>query len=181
MNITGNCANQINWDSVILQLKNKKGNILRYNDKSFNPDLPGFKELDELWQQAGYFHDDPSIEWTNYFPGNDFDQSVVDTFEKIVNAKPFMVWISKITPGQMAPWHFDAHSKIDELLKLGNPVRFTCYIQEPQHGHISIVGDSAVYRPAKGSIYQWPDYNAWHCGMNGGLTDKYMFNYWGYQ
>lgn len=181
MNLIGNTFNQIDWDSVITHLSNRDGNTLHYNITSFNPSIPGFAEMDKVWQQAGYKHNDPSIEWTNFFPGADFEQSVVDTFSKIVSATPWMVWISKIRPGRMAPWHFDAHTNFDEVKKLGTPIRFTCYIQDPQHGHISIVGNSAVYQPAKGSIYQWPSYDAWHCGMNGGLTDKYMFNFWGYQ
>lgn len=179
MNFINTTDSLIDWDSVVEQCKHATGNTLRYNKVCF-PNTGDFKHLDKLWQEAGYFYDDPSIEWTNYFPG-DFDKDVVDKFKGIVNAEPWMVWISKISPGQMAPWHFDAHQKINELKTLGTPVRFTCYIQEPQDGHISIVGDSAVYRPAKGSIYQWPSYDAWHCGMNGGLTDKYMFNYWGYR
>lgn len=167
----------IDWDAVIS--KCKEGNTLQYKEGCF-PDTEDFRNLNSMWQNAGYKLGDPVVEWTNYFP-EQFGQEVVERFQQQVNAKPWMVWISKIQPGRMAPWHFDAHQNINEFLKLGNPVRFTCYIQEPQHGHISIVGDSAVYRPAKGSIYQWPSYDAWHCGMNGGLTDKYMFNYWGYQ
>lgn len=180
MNIIGHTNQLIDWENVIAQCKNSKGNTIQYNPKFFaNSD--DFKKLDDIWQKAGYFYDDPSIEWTNYFPGNNFDQSVVDKFQSIVQATPWMVWISKISPGQMAPWHYDAHSKIDELLKLGSPVRYTCYIQEPSDGHVSIVGSDCVYRPVKGSIYQWPTYDAWHAGINAGLTDKYMFNYWGYQ
>jgi hypothetical protein len=181
MKLIDNTQNQINWDEVIEKLKTCQGTTLNYNTTSFDPSIPGFSELDVLWKEAGYFYDDPSIAWTNFFPGRDFEQSVVDTFASIVNAKPWMVWISKICPGQMAPWHFDAHTKIDEIKALGTPVRFTCYIQNPSHGHVSIVGEDAIYRPAKGSIYQWPTFDAWHCGMNGGLTDKFMFNFWGYR
>jgi hypothetical protein len=179
MMIIGTTGSQIDWDKVIDQCDQSNGNILRYHPSCF-PNSNDFKELDAIWQEAGYFYDDPSIEWTNYFPGTDFAESVVPIFRDIVNAEPWMVWISKINPGQMAPWHFDAHSKINELLELGNPVRYTCYIQEPSNGHVSIVGTDCIYRPAKGSIYRWPSYDAWHAGINGGLTPKYMFNYWGY-
>ena len=180
MKLIGNTGNQIDWDSVIEQCIASQGNSLFYNKESF-PATDDFTELDAIWQNAGYKYNDPSVTWTNYFPERNFNKNIIDVFESIVNAKPWMVWISKISVGQMAPWHFDAHSKIHELKDLGNPVRFTCYIQEPHSGHVSIVHDTAVYRPAKGSIYQWPSPDAWHCGMNGGLADKYMFNYWGYQ
>lgn len=180
MRLIGNTTNQIDWDSVIKNLKSYDGNTLQYNSNSFNPSVPGFAEMDRVWQEAGYKYNDASIEWINYFPGSDFDESIVSVFSSIVNASPWMVWISRIRPGKMAPWHFDAHSNINEVLKLGTPVRFTCYIQDPHDGHVSIVADAAVYRPSKGSIYQWPSYDAWHCGLNGGLVDKYMFNFWGY-
>jgi hypothetical protein len=179
MNIVGNTTTIIDWDTVIERCRQAKGTYLVYNQKCF-PKSKDFEQLDNLWKTAGYTHDNSSIEWINYFP-EDFGKEIVEKFQTIVKTKPWMVWISKIRPGKMAPWHFDAHQNIDDFLKLGNPVRYTCYIQEPQHGHISIVGGSSVYRPTKGSIYQWPSYDAWHCGMNGGLVDKYMFNYWGYQ
>ena len=180
MNLIGNTTDLINWDTVIEQLATSEGNTLQYTTDSFNPKLPGFAKMDKVWQEAGYKYGDPSIEWTNYFPGTNFDRSIVDTFESIVGAKPWMVWISKIRPGKMAPWHFDAHSNIDEALALGTPIRFTCYIQDPHPGHVSIVENVAIYYASKGSIYQWSNHDAWHSGMNGGLVDKYMFNYWGY-
>ena len=180
MNIIGHTTD-IDWDVVISQIKDRPGTPLRYNKQSFNKDIPAFAKMDKVWQDAGYQYDDPSIEWINYFPGTDFAESVVTIFRDIVNVQPWMVWISRIRPGKMAPWHFDAHSKLDELTTLGTPVRFTCYIQDPHHGHVSVVNDTAIYRPTKGSIYQWPSYDAWHCGINAGLTDKYMFNYWGYK
>jgi hypothetical protein len=179
MNLLTNTNNQIDWETVLKKCKLSTGTTMRYNLECF-PDTPEFSELDKLWQNAGYSRNQSSIEWTNYFK-EDFGQEVVDVFQNIVQAKPLMAWVSKIRPGHMAPWHYDAHQHIEEFKKQGNLVRYTCYIQEPQHGHISIVGESAIYKPAKGSIYQWPTYDEWHCGINGGLTDKYMFNYWGAQ
>ena len=179
MNLIGNTSTAIDWDTVISKCQQSQGTRLVYNQKCF-PKTKDFERLDSLWQTAGYEYDNSSVEWINYFP-EDFGKDIVEQFQTIVGANPWMAWISRIRPGKMAPWHFDAHQNLDQLLALGNPVRYTCYIQEPQHGHVSIVGEHSVYRPAKGAIYQWPTYDAWHCGMNGGLVDKYMFNYWGYQ
>jgi hypothetical protein len=180
MKYISNCGNFIDWDSVLLELKDKPGITLRYNEQTFNKNLKGFDQLAREWEQAGYVYNDSAIEWVNYFPGSDFSNNVVEQFGSIVNAKPWMIWISKIRPGRMAPWHFDAHSKIDELVGK-DVVRYTCYIQKPTFGHVSIVEDVCVYRPNQGDIYQWPSYDSYHCGMNGGYTDKYMFNFWGYQ
>lgn len=169
------------WDSVIEQCLSHSGNRLTYTHSSF-PNTKEFRELDKMWQDAGYEHNSPSIEWINYFPEVHFDKKIVNIFEDSLdrNLKPWMVWISRIRPGKMAPWHYDAHQHIDEFKKYDNPVRYTCYIQEPTFGHVSIVDDVAIYKPKRGSIYEWPSYDAWHCGMNGGFADKFMFNYWGY-
>jgi hypothetical protein len=175
MKFITNTAKIIDWDYEISILSN--GTTLTYNEKSFNKNLPQFAELDRLWVEAGYRHNCDSIEWTNYFPR----QELIDCFSKIVETNPWMVWFSKIRPGKMAPWHVDAHSRIEEILSLGTPVRYTCYVQDPHVGHVSIVEGHCIYKPNKGDIYQWPSYDSWHCGLNGGLADKYMFNFWGYQ
>lgn len=179
MKLIGNTNNLIDWKEVIEKCCRSNGTYLVYNQRCF-PETKDFEQLDSLWQSAGYAYDNSSIEWINYFP-EDFGKEIVEQFESIVGAKPWMVWISRIRPGKMAPWHYDAHQKIEEFKQLGNPVRYTCYIQPPHHGHISIVDTTAIYHPEQGSIYQWPNHDAWHCGMNGGLEDKFMFNYWGYQ
>jgi hypothetical protein len=179
MNLIKNTENLIDWNSVISDCQNSQGTVLTYSEKCF-PDTEDFRSLDNMWKTAGYEYNTSSIEWINYFPGKNFDQSIVETFKNIVNVEPWMVWISRIRPGKMAPWHFDAHQNIAELLKLGKPMRYTCYIQEPSDGHISIVDQTAIYRPVKGSVYRWPSHDSWHCGMNGGLKDKFMFNYWGF-
>jgi hypothetical protein len=177
MKYIGNCSDKIDWNLAIS--KCLQGHTIKYDTNSF-PDMNSFKELDTLWQAAGYRHGDPAIEWINYF-SDEFGQDVVDQFADIVNSKPWMVWISRIKPARMAPLHTDAHSKIDELLALGNPVRFSCYIQDGNAGHASIVGNVAIYKATKGDIYEWPSYDAWHAGGNCGLQDKFMFNFWGYR
>jgi hypothetical protein len=177
MKLIGHTLNLIDWDSVIAKCKN--GTPLLYTEQAV-PNNEHFQQLDAIWQKAGYKYGDTTIEWINYFP-DQFGKEVETIFAGIVNATPWMVWISCIRPGKMAPWHFDAHTNLAELNKLGKGIRYTCYIQEPHDGHISIVGNEAVYKPAKGSIYEWPNHDAWHCGMNGGLENKYMFNFWGYQ
>lgn len=180
MKYISNTGDTIDWDAVIEQIRHKPGVTLKYNEKTFNKDLKGFDQLHKEWQLAGYKFDDDAIEWTNYFPGSDFSEIVVERFKELTGVNPWMVWVSRIKPGRMAPWHFDAHTKIDELIDK-TVIRYTCYIQKPTFGHVSIVEDSCIYRPEQGSIYQWPSYDSYHCGMNGGFTDKYMFNYWGYQ
>jgi hypothetical protein len=181
MRYIGNCSNKIDWNSVINTCRDIPGVRMTYDLNCF-PDTDQFRELDKIWQGAGYKYGEPSIEWINYFP-EQFGKEVVDSFAAIVNAKPWMVWISRINVGRMAPLHIDAHSKIDEVLLLGKPIRFTCFIEKRDDslGHVSIVGDVAVSGANQGDIYEWPSYDAWHAGGNGGITDKFQFNFWGYR
>ena len=144
MKYISNCSDLIDWDSVLEEISDKPGRVLHFNEQTFNFTLPGFDKMLKEWETAGYKYNDPSIEWINYFPGSEFSMDVQYKFNEIVQAEPFMVWISRIKPGRMAPWHFDAHSRIHEL-EGKNIVRYTCYIQKPTFGHVSIVGDSCIY------------------------------------
>jgi hypothetical protein len=180
MKLIGNTESKIDWNKIINQCLVKPGQTLNYNRGCF-PNTDDFDKMDAMMQQAGYQYGTDAVEWINYFPNDNFDQEVVDTFSNIVSASPWMVWISRIRPGKMTPWHWDAHQSISEFKKLPNPVRYTCYIQSPHDGHISIVDESVIYKPAQGSIYQWPTCYSWHAGLNCGYADKYMFNFWGYQ
>lgn len=176
MRLIGNTGNKIDWDSVVASLEN-----ITAEPNSFKHYLndPAFQNLKKLWSQGPYIDGDV-VEWENFYPEDHFDTNIVSVFSEIVNAKPWMVWISRIPPGKMAPWHYDASSKLDRLLELGKPVRFTCYITNPSDGHISVVNNTALHRPDKGSIYKWINYQDWHCGVNAGFVNKYQFNYWGY-
>ncbi len=180
MKLIGNTGEKILWDSVVEQCAKHQGQTLVYNRGSF-PNTEDFDKMDQMMQSAGYQYGTDAVEWTNFFPGEHFDQIVADTFAKIVGATPWMVWISRVRPGKMTPWHWDAHQAISEFKKLPNPVRYTCYIQKPHDGHVSIVADTVIYKPEQGSIYQWPTCYSWHAGLNCGYADKYMFNFWGYQ
>lgn len=175
----GNTENLIDWDTVINQCLEKEGQTLIYDRGQF-PNTEDFDKMDQMMQDAGYNYGTDAIEWINYFPGEHFDQSVTDTFAEIVGTKPWMVWVSRIRPGKMTPWHWDAHQAIKDFKELPNPARYTCYIQNPQDGHISIVDKTVIFRPDKGSIYQWPTCYSWHAGLNCGFTDKFMFNFWGW-
>lgn len=182
MKYIGNCSQDIDWTAVIEKIRPMPGKVMHYTKECFNTDLPGFKELDDAWQRAGFKYGEPSIEWINYFP-EEFGQEVVDKFAAIVNATPWMVWISRINVGRMAPLHKDAHSKINELLALGTPIRFTCFIETKKDslGHASVVENVCITDYTQGDIYEWPSYDAWHAGGNGGVTDKFQFNFWGYR
>jgi len=181
MKYIDNCSHLINWNSIIESVRNLEGTRVTYTKEFFNVNLPGFKELDEIWQNAGFQYGEPSIEWINYFP-DQFGNNIVEEFSNFINVKPWMVWISRINVGRMAPLHKDAHSKINELLLLGSPKRFTCFIENPKEsfGHVSIVDDVCITKFKQGDIYEWPSYNSWHAGGNGGITDKFQFNFWGY-
>lgn len=168
------------WDAVVDSLKDKQGSRKAYGEKFYVNADGRFNEIIELWKAAGYDKID-TVEWINFYPGKDFDETVVKDFENFSGTKCARAWISMIRPGKTAPWHNDVDDNIEEYLKLGELVRFTCHITNPEVGQVFILENETFYFEKRGSVYQWPNYSDWHAGGNFGFVNKYMFNFLGYR
>lgn len=176
----GNCANIIDWDSVIRDCENVSPEYIGPKHKR-GDDIPGLDPVVEIWEKAGYRNsaDGGTVGWDMFFPGKQFDQSVVDKFSEFVGIENSRaVWISRIHPGRFAPMHWDVNDDEEELSKLPDPIRFHCHIGKPSFGHIFIVEDKCFYNEMQGSTYKWPSRKSWHAGTNCGLVSKYILNYW---
>jgi hypothetical protein len=71
--------------------------------------LSSYREVIGTWEKAGY--DLTQIEWWDYYPGEHFDIEVQHVFERMFNAKPRRVFVSKVMPGRMVPYHWDVEDK----------------------------------------------------------------------
>lgn len=168
----GNCKDLVDWNSIIKQIEIQEGKCAcKYLPVS------DVAELKQMQKNLGNYPES-SIEWINYYPGKEFDQSVADAFGNFVG-HPRMIksWISRVNPGKTAPWHWDWDAEAEQYCKLGNPVRFTAMISEPAPGQVFIVEDHALYNEKQGDVHKWPDFKAYHGGANCGLVPKYNFNY----
>jgi hypothetical protein len=80
----------------------------------------------------------------------------------------------------MTGYHYDIDDNEQEYLSHGLLKRYTVFISEPAIGHVFILGKDYFINNSIGTIVKWKNHREWHCGMNGGLQNKYMFHILGY-
>lgn len=176
----GNCNRLIDWNSVIQDIDSvDPAYIGPRHDLGDN--VIGHDEVIVPLRGAGYKFkkENGNASWEMYFPQQQFSIDVVDIFTEFVGLQSWQsCWISKVEPGDVAPWHWDVTDDVDmskeHLIK-----RFHCHIDLPKNGHVLIVEDKCFYNETQGNIYQWPSRKSWHAGANAGLEPKYLFNIWG--
>lgn len=179
-NFIGNCNDIIDWNLVLQSVKNNapayKGPRHKKSDQ-----LPGIKEIDEMWHKAGYTLESEggTIGWDMCVPEKNFDRSVVTRFENYVSTDVLSCWISVVHQGYCAPWHWDTQDNEESLRKIDNIERFHCHMMDTKPGHILIVEDELYYNAKQGDVYKWPSRHAWHAGSNCGVEPKYIFNFFG--
>jgi hypothetical protein len=180
MKFVGNCNNIINWEDIVKTLLVQEPAFIGPRHRENDPVI-GISEIAKLWNTAGYrlSVDGGSAGWAMYLPSKNFNQSVVDVFSEYVGINPINAWISRIDPGMMAPWHWDANDAEDAYEKMPNMVRFSCHISAPSPGHVLICEDTCLYNQEQGNVWQWPDRKSWHAGANCGLVPKFLFNIFG--
>lgn len=175
----GNCNHIIDWNSVIEGLT-KEAYVGPRHDVGSGVD--GVDEVIVPMKHAGYVFrkDGGNAGWNMYFPGTEFPAEVAEKFMSFVGLNSFLsCWISRVDPGDCAPWHWDITDDEYTLQSKENIKRFHCHIDIPRDGHIFIVEDTCFYKEKQGNVYQWEDRKSWHAGANVGLTPKYLFNIWG--
>jgi hypothetical protein len=204
-NFIGSTKELIDWDEVINVCQSQKDNadhnsvvsvMERVEDdiesgqlfKQFeNPvdDLEqkklagSYYDLMGIWKNANYRLED--IEWYDYYPINHFDVSIQNTFAELVNAKPLRVFVSEVWPGKMVPYHWDIEDCELEWQNLGELVRYVCFIQQPEPGHLLLLDEHCFYNEPQHNVYQWSDRKDWHAGINVGWKPYYLFHFLGYK
>lgn len=168
------------WNDIIAEVSSAQGSKKAYGEKFYVNADGRFNQIIDQWKTAGYDKTD-TVEWINFYPEKDFSKQVVNDFEEFTRTKCARSWISSIRPGKMAPWHNDVDDQEEEYLKLGELVRYTCHMSEPDYGQVFVLGSETFYFEQQGSTYQWPDYKEWHAGGNFGFAKKYLFNFLGYK
>ena len=177
----GNCNHLINWNEVIEDINNvAEAYVGPRHD--VGQDIEGVDEVARPIRSAGYKFkaEGGNASWGMYFPGQQFSNDIANKFMEFVGMDSYInCWISKVYPGDVAPWHWDITDDERTLNAKGLQRRFHCHIDIPRPGHILIVEDTCFYNEAQGNVYQWPDRKSWHAGANAGLASKYLFNIWG--
>ena len=181
LNFIGNCNNIICWDDVIKSVDQATPAYVGPRH-DVGHEVEGVDEVAKPIRDAGYKFkaEGGNASWEMHFPGKQFSADAVDTFMEFVGMDSYInCWISKIYPGDVAPWHWDITDDENTLNAKGDLKRFHCHIDIPRPGHIFIIDSTCLYNEQQGNVYQWPDRKSWHAGANAGLTPKYLFNIWG--
>lgn len=175
----GNCNDIIDWQTIVDSLQAQEPAYIGPRHRGTD-DIRGIGEIAQMWKDAGYVisAEGGNAGWGMYFPGQHFNQDVVDTFSEYVGITPINAWISKITPGMMAPWHWDANDNEEEYSTM-QLERYSVHICKPQPGHVFAVDDTVMYNQAQGDTFKWSSRKSWHGGGNCGLSPKYLFNIFG--
>lgn len=169
-------CNDINWESVITDCENHAPSYIGPSHKR-GDDIPGLDDLLDLWDISGYKTVDKggTVSWDMFFPGQQFDQSIVNRFNDFFEIDCKNVWISRIHPGRVAPMHWDIH---DDENNIPECKRYHCHIGESGWGHVFIAQDQCFYDQLQGTTYEWSSRKLLHAGINFGTTPKYIWNAW---
>ena len=162
----------INWDNVIENLKD--GSVVTVDPNRWNMENTEYSDILKLWQDNNFNLD--SIKWTNFYDTKDIETQLCDQ----LNISLLRSWISCLEPGYMTAPHYDIDDNEQEYLKYGEIQRYSVFISKPAAGHLFILNDEYHFNHAQGTIVKWNTYKDWHNGINGSLSNKYMFHLLGY-
>ena len=162
----------INWNSIIGNLTN--GKVVTVDPNNWNMDNPEYQKILDLWKSKKF--NTASVKWTNYYTTKDIETEIA----KNLNITPLRSWISCVEPGYMTGYHYDVDDNEQEYLKHGILKRYTIFASQPSLGHVFILGNDYFYNKPQGTILKWGNHQEWHNGINGGLSNKYMFHLLGY-
>ena len=158
----------INWLEIVNNLKD--GQVVTVNPQRWNMDNPKYKEMVELWETNNF--NTASVRWINYYDTKSIELQLAQE----LGITPLRSWISCVEPGYMTGYHYDIDDNEQEYLSHGLLKRYTVFISQPAIGHVFILGKEYFINNSVGTIVKWENYREWHCGMNGGLSNKYMFH-----
>ena len=162
----------IDWNKIINELKD--GSVVTVDPSRWNTNNPEYGQILDLWKQKKF--NTNSVKWTNYYQYGDIEQQIAGS----LNITPLRSWISCVEPGYMTGYHYDIDDNEKEYLKKGELIRYSIFIGEPDIGHLFILGEEYYFNKPQGSTLRWNNYREWHNGINGGLSNKYMFHLIGY-
>lgn len=178
----GNCSSVIDWNSVIKDILFQTASTIApmfgvgYDGNCVPNEIAKYDDFNKnlkLWKDSGYksVNEGGSAEWHMFYPGVNFDESVVTSFVDFFEIETVnRCWISMIYPGKCAPWHVDQHVVPE------NTKRYHCHIGRPEMGHVLMIENDYYVKMSQGDTYLWNDVYAWHAGVNAGRSPKMLFN-----
>jgi hypothetical protein len=162
----------INWNSIIHELTD--GRVVTVDPNRWDMNNPEYKIMLDLWKDSNFNTD--SVKWTNFYNTKDIEKDIAEPLGII----PLRSWISCVEPGYMTGYHYDIDDNEKEYLKHGKLKRYSVFISQPSVGQLFVLGHEYHYNKPQGTILEWNNHREWHNGINGSLSNKYMFHIIGY-
>lgn len=164
----------INWKEFMAGMHEQVGRPVALDSENIPSN---FIEIKQVLDNAKF--NSKSITWYFYAAGMHFPEHVVNQFAEEVNCKVCKAWVSRLDPGDYAPWHWDMDDNEEEYLKQGTLKRFTVFIHEPSFGQVLFVENRCYYNQTTGTVIEWPSYKNIHASANAGLHPQYLFHFLG--
>lgn len=161
-----------NWNSIIHELTD--GRVVTVDPERWDMNNPEYKIMLDLWKDSNFNTD--SVKWTNFYNTKDIEKYIAEN----LGITPLRSWISCVEPGYMTGYHYDIDDNEKEYLKHGKLKRYSVFISQPSVGQLFVLGHEYHYNKPQGTILEWDNHREWHNGINGSLSNKYMFHIIGY-
>ena len=162
----------INWNSIIHELTD--GRVVTVDPERWDMNNPEYKIMLDLWKDSNFNTD--SVKWTNFYNTKDIEKYIAEN----LGITPLRSWISCVEPGYMTGYHYDIDDNEKEYVKHGKLKRYSVFISQPSVGQLFVLGHEYHYNKPQGTILEWDNHREWHNGINGSLSNKYMFHIIGY-
>lgn len=181
----GNISEEFDLSNIIKEIQkpdNGYRDVVRIFDKNGNLNKEMLEEplsesvIVDLYN-AGY--KDPVWNGITYYPHTHFSEDIVYFLDKKFGTICTQCWINKVKPGSIVAPHRDWDGREKQISKLGESLRYSIHLGDPDPGHIFWLEGQCMYLQSNGELYQWDDPLSLHGGSNSGYTDKFLFVYRG--
>jgi hypothetical protein len=186
-----NTKDFIDWDQIINDLGTYTGSTYGYHYDYENKHT--HQKISESGEKSLPYHDlrDPngeiykafentkeSLEFTAFYVKNGYEKELDEKVESLLNCKIFFSWISKVNPGKCVLPHIDDEEIYHacSVYDKAQLVRYHIHVSKPSIGAAFFIDEECYYFEPQGTVYQWPQIDGIHGGMNAGTKPKFLYH-----
>lgn len=192
MSYIGNCASIIDWNTVVQELENTTGTFRGFETPYENPvtlDLVDNKaplEYDYLRDNDDInkaYSENEALQFYTYTAGKSYSRNIDNKFAEWLGVDVSLSWISKVGVGKVAAPHIDDEEVYWSKEQFPNRklLRYHCHISSPEMGAAFMVEKECYHMAELGDVFQWPNADSLHCGVNGSTKTKFLYHFIGVQ
>jgi len=184
----GNIAENFDLYNILDQIKPYENEAIEEHEiekfrnkiEKNDPEVDILPDYDWIIPLVKSGYSDPIIVGPSPFePGVHFDTDIVYFLDKLLGTICTQCWINTLNPGQNAVPHRDRDGREEKLQELGELIRVTVHLGDPEYGQIFWIEDTCLYMQPHGEAWQWSSPTALHGGTNLSYTQKRLLIYRG--